>query len=121
METANAPSPRTPLHLEVSFKKNYARQPSKGVLRNISLTGAFLECRGESFRANEKIQLTFQVAGRERRIAATVIWCNSVGCGVKFSPASNRDVQIIDDLIYFVENDRTERRDVLNNIFKKAA
>lgn len=120
MEASTAPAPRTPLHLEVAFKKNYARQLSTGVLKNISLTGAFLECRGETFRANEKVQLTFVVAGRERRIAASVIWANSVGCGVKFQPNSNRDVQIVDDLIYFVEAGRSERRGVLDHIFKKA-
>lgn len=116
---SNAPAPRTPLHLEVSFKKNYARQASSAVLKNISLTGAFLECRGESFRANEKLNLTFIVAGRERKIAATVIWTNSAGCGVKFHPTSNRDVQIVDDLIYFVESGRDGRRNVLDNIFRK--
>lgn len=121
METSNVPAPRTPLHLEVSFKKNYARQVSSGVLKNISLTGAFLEFQDGSFRANEKLALTFVVAGRERKIAATVIWANSVGCGVKFHPNSNRDVQIVDDLIYFVENNRSERRGVLDSIFKKAA
>ncbi|MBX2988059.1 MAG: PilZ domain-containing protein [Bdellovibrionaceae bacterium] len=119
METSNAPAPRTSLHLDVSFKKNYARQLSHGVLKNISLTGAFLDCRNENFRANEKIQLTFVVAGRERRIAATVVWANSAGCGVKFHPTSQRDVQIVDDLIYFVEANRDGRRDVLDNIFKK--
>ncbi len=121
METSQLPAPRTPLRLEVSFKKNYARQVSSGVLRNISLTGAFLECSNESFRANEKVNLTFTVSGRERGIQAVVVWCNSVGCGVKFNPTSQRDVQIVDDLIYFVEENRTDRRSVLDNIFKKVA
>lgn len=121
METENMPAKRTPLNLEVTFKKNYARQPTSGLLKNISLTGAFLDCQAESFRTNEKIQLTFVVAGRERKIAATVIWVNSAGCGVKFQPNSNRDVQIIDDLIYFVESNRSDRRNVLDDIFKKVA
>lgn len=121
MEAENAPQPRTPLHLEVDFKKSYARQNSKGVLRNISLTGAFLECQANDVRAADKLQLTFIVAGRERKVAATVIWSNALGCGVKFHPNSNRDVQIVDDLIYFVENTRNERRDVLDSIFKKAS
>lgn len=50
---------------------------------------------------------------------ATVVWANSVGCGVKFMPVNNRDVQIVDDLIYFVEAQRTDRRDVLDKILKK--
>ena len=116
---SQTPAPRTPLNLDVSYKKNYARQVSKGVLKNISITGAFLESRQEKFRANEKLHLTFIVAGRERKIAATVIWANSAGCGVKFHPQSNRDVQIVDDLIYFVETGREGRRSVLDNIFKK--
>lgn len=119
METANVPAPRTALNLDVSFKKNYARQPLSGVLKNISLTGAFLECRLENFRPAEKLHMTFVVAGRERKIAATVVWANSAGCGIKFHPTSNRDVQIVDDLIYFVEANRDGRRSVLDNIFKK--
>lgn len=118
-ETAKLPAPRTPLDMEVSFKKNYAREEVRGRLRNISLSGAFLETTGESFRANEKIQLKFVVEGRERKVAASIIWVNSVGCGVKFLPTNNRDVQIVDDLIYYVENNRTSRRSVVDQIFKK--
>ena len=121
METNKVPAPRTPLYLEVGFKKNYARDEAKGILKNISLSGAFLEFRGESFRANEKLHLRFVVGGRERKIAASVIWCNSFGCGIKFMPTNNRDVQIVDDLIYFVENNREGRRDVLDKIFRKVA
>lgn len=121
METMNTPAPRTPLHLGVAFKKNYARQLSSGVLKNISLTGAFLECGAENFRPNEKIQLNFVVSGRERSVSATVVWSKSDGCGLRFNPASNRDVQIVDDLIYFVESNRTDRRSVLDSIFKKVS
>ncbi len=105
--------------MEVSFKKNYAREENKGRLRNISLSGAFLETTGDAFRANEKIQLRFVVEGRERKITAFVIWVNSVGCGVKFLPVNNRDVQIVDDLIYYVENSRSTRRTVIEQILKK--
>jgi hypothetical protein len=118
-ETAKVPAPRTPLDMEVSFKRNYAREETKGRLRNISLSGAFLETAGENFRANEKLHLKFVVEGRERKVAAFVIWANSLGCGVKFVPTNNRDVQIVDDLIYYVENSRSTRRTVVDQIFKK--
>lgn len=118
-DISSAPAPRTPLNLEVSFKRNYAREETKGTLKNISLTGAFLEFAGGEVRANEKLNLVFVVAGRERKVAAYVIWVNSVGCGVKFNPMNNRDVQIVDDLIYFVENSRTDRRSLMDTIFKK--
>lgn len=118
-DTVNVPAPRTPLNLEVSFKRSYAREETKGTLKNISITGAFLEFHGGHVRANEKLNLVFVVAGRERKVAAHVIWTNSAGCGIKFMPANNRDVQIVDDLIYFVENHRTDRRSLIDSIFKK--
>jgi hypothetical protein len=121
VDTAKHPAPRTPLFLEVGFKRNYAREDVRGILKNISLSGAFLEFSGESFRANEKLHLRFVVSGRERKIAASVVWRNSLGCGIKFMPANNRDVQIVDDLIYYVENNRDGRRDVLDKIFKKVS
>lgn len=118
-DTLKVPAPRTPLSLEVAFKRSYARDEAKGTLKNISISGAFLEYVGESIRANEKIHLKFIVAGRERKVPAFVIWANSAGCGVKFMPTNNRDVQIVDDLIYFVENSREDRRYVVDSIFKK--
>lgn len=121
METSQTPAPRTPLFIDVDYRKNYAREGTKGVLRNISITGAFLQYDGDSLRNGEKLFLKFQVAGRERTIQAMVIWSNSKGSGVKFLPSNNRDVQIVDDLIYFVESKRGGTKDILDQIFKKVA
>lgn len=121
MEALKNPAPRTPLNIEVDYKKNYAREESAGVLKNISLTGAFLLHQGEILKSGEKLSLKVKVSGRERSIPARVIWTNSAGAGVKFMPMNNRDVQIVDDLIYFVEEKRGDTREVLNNIFKKVA
>lgn len=118
---ATQPAQRTQLNLDVHFKKSYARNEAVGTLKNISITGAFLVCSEQQFRTNEKINLRFVVSGRERKVAAQVIWTNSSGCGVKFLPSNNRDVQIVDDLIYFVENYREDRRDVFETIVKKVA
>lgn len=119
MEMNKTPAQRTPLNLDVTFKKNYAREESKGSLKNISITGAFLQILGESFVIGEKVHLNFSVTGRERKIHAEIVWLNNFGAGIKFLPQNKRDVQIVDDLIYFVENQRSSRRDVLDNIFKK--
>ncbi len=119
MDQTKVPSPRTPLVLDVNFRKSYARDESTGTLLNISIGGAFLEFNGEALREGEKLQLRFVVSGRERKVPAVVIWSNNKGAGVKFVPANNRDIQIVDDLIYFVESSRTDRRSVLDNIFKK--
>lgn len=122
MEDAlHTPAPRTPLSLEVSYKRNYARETSVGVIKNISITGAFLEIDSSNVRANEKLNIILAVAGRERKVAASVVWTNDHGCGVKFLPHNNRDVQIVDDLIYFIESERTESREVMNSIFRRVS
>ena len=121
METDKTPAPRTPLHIQVEYRRNYAREDVSGTLKNISITGAFLHHRGEILKAGEKLSLHFRVSGRERSVHAMVIWTNSAGAGVKFLPTNNRDVQIVDDLIYYVEEKRTDTKEILNNIFKKVA
>lgn len=114
-----APAPRLPLRMEIEYRRSYARQSTKGTLRNISLTGAYLETMTEELQAADKVIITFVVSGRRRNINATIIWKNQAGCGIKFQPFNNRDVQIVDDLMYFVENSRADRRSVLEDIFKR--
>jgi hypothetical protein len=121
METSKGPAPRTPLRIQVQFRKNYARQESAGTLRNISLTGAFL-CHGAGELASgERLQLRVLVSGRERLISAKVVWTNRLGSGIQFLPQNNRDTQIIDDLIYFVESKRSGTKSILDQIFKRVA
>lgn len=120
MEIENSPARRIPLYINVEFKKNYARQNSKGILKNISLSGAFLggcmDCQAE-----DKLNVSFKVSGRLRNIQARVIWANSKGCGIQFIPVNNRDLQIVDDLMYFVESKRESTKTVLDSIFQKVA
>lgn len=113
---------RVPLEFPIEFKRNYARQKDAGVLRNISLTGAFLESQDlEHLLPEDKIVVTFAVTGRRRRIHASIIWKNQLGCGIRFHPSNNRDVQIVDDLIYFVQDKRSSQKTVLEDIFKWVA
>ena len=121
MEITNSPAPRTPLHLDVSFRRNYARQDISGILKNISLSGAFLEVSHHDLRVEEKVNLTFVVGSRERKISAQIVWKNSLGAGIRFMPMNNRDVQIVDDLIYYVESKRMGHRGILDGILKKVS
>ncbi len=122
VETENKPvAPRTPLNIDVAFRRSYAREETKANLKNISLSGAFLFHSGEKLGPGEKVQLTFSVSGRERAVQAVVVWTNTKGSGVKFLPLNNRDVQIVDDLIFYVESKRTGTKSVLDQIFKKVA
>ncbi len=115
------PAKRLPLILKVEFRKSYARQDAKGVLKNISLTGAFLETNLSDLAPTDKLIITFQVSERVRKMAGTVVWKNKSGCGIQFQPFNKRDVQIVDDLMYFVENRREDRKEVLDIILKQVA
>jgi hypothetical protein len=116
------PQPRIPLSMEIKFKKNYGRNTIPGILKNISLSGAFLKVDNISkVSHNEKISLVLEVAGRKRAITAYIIWQNSEGCGVSFRHSNNRDLQLVDDLMYFVENDRSERREFFADFLKIAS
>jgi len=88
-------------------------------LKNISLSGAFLEHELDGVSPGDKLQITFKVGGRTRKVNALIIWMNEAGCGVKFLPTNGRDVQIVDDLMYFVESGRENRRSLLGDIFKE--
>lgn len=120
-EVSSVPAPRTPLHLEVAYKKNYARSENMGYIKNISLTGAFLHTTGGEFKPRERLQVKLVVGDRERLVPALVVWSNSNGCGIKFIPNNNRDVQIVDDLIYFAENKRETYRDMFGYLLKNVA
>lgn len=120
MEETNMPAKRIPLQLDINYKKSYARQDSRGMLSNISISGAFLKTDSTKLQEKERIILYFEVSGRKRKIQANVVWKNNFGAGLQFQPFNNRDVQIIDDLMYFVESSRENRRSILDTIFKKA-
>ena len=122
METENKPAPRTKLSLNVQFKRSYARSEVTGTLKNLSVSGALLETPdATSLRANDKIQICFEVAGRKRKVPARIVWSKLNGFGIKFDHQSNRDIQIVDDLIYFVEASSAEKNEALSSLFKLVA
>ncbi len=115
------PAPRVPLQLPIEFRKNYSRKPDFGDLKNISLTGAFLIHNTEEIVVNDKINIHFKVSGRERTLNASVVWLSDNGCGLEFHPDNNRDVQIVDDLMYFVKGRRVKNKTVLEDIFSQVS
>ena len=121
MSETSKPASRLPLCLPIEFRKTYSRQANRGGLLNISITGAFLEHAADQLEINDKINIHFKVSGRERTLQALIVWKNTNGAGVRFNPDNNQDVQIIDDLMYFVNGRRESKKDVLDNIFTKIA
>lgn len=110
------PAPRLPLTLPIAFRKNYSRKMDQGHLRNISLSGAFLAHSSTEILTNDKLNICFKVSGRERVLQATVIWKNNSGAGLQFHPDNNRDIQIVDDLMYFVQDRRDKNKDIFDSI-----
>lgn len=116
------PAPRLPLQLPIEFRKNYSRKSDYGDLKNISLTGAFLVVANkDDIMINDKINIHFKVSGRERTLNASVIWLGEDGCGLQFHHDNNRDMQIVDDLMYFVQGRQQKNRNVLDEIFSKVS
>lgn len=120
-KTDQVPAPRIPLQMSVEFRKSYGRQNVKGILKNISLTGAFLETETLELAPEDKLILELVVSERRRKMVATIIWKTHKGCGVMFQPFNKRDTQLVDDLMYFVQNRREFRKGILDDIFKKAS
>lgn len=115
------PAPRLPLQLPIEFRKNYSRKSDYGDLKNISLTGAFLIHNSDEITINDKINIHFKVSGRQRTLNASVVWLSEHGCGLQFHPDNNRDVQIVDDLMYFVKGRRSKNKNVLDEIFEQVS
>jgi hypothetical protein len=122
VNTSNTPAPRLPVALDVSYRRSYGRRDEVAVLKNISLSGAFIEVDQEGeLLPNDKLLIAVVVSHRVRKIPAYVVWKNSAGCGIKFKHLNNRDQQIVDDLMYFIESSKHGQRTVLDSIFKKVA
>ena len=110
------PARRIRLALTVHYRKNYGRESLEGVLRNISLSGAFLETQTRKFEVGERLKLTLTVADRVRKLNAKVIWTAENGSGVQFDHFNNQDRQLVDDLMYFAETQRDVERSVFATI-----
>lgn len=114
------PAPRTVFNLEVQFRKSYARAISNGRLRNISLTGAYLECT-EFFHLQERFQFHFFIGGQLHFVAAETVWRSSNGYGVKFITIKKRDTRVIEDVVQIAESMRYGKQQLLSNILKSAS
>ncbi len=113
------PAPRVSLNVVVECRRTYAREAGNAQIKNISLTGALIEQGQTELNPQDKVHLLFRVSGRTRRLQATVIWTREKLAGVCFTPQNKRDIQIIDDFIYFIEEQKTNRKSVLEDIFKR--
>ncbi len=120
METEEQRAQRFSVEVDLDFKCNYARDFNKATIKNISTSGAMIRT-DIPLKLSEKINVFFKVSGRERKVAAQVVWIGDRGIGVKFNHFNNRDLQIVDDLIYFATEKNSSTKDLLENILSKVA
>jgi hypothetical protein len=118
--TDTQPAQRFDIEYDLDFKCNYARDYNKAMIRNISVSGALIKT-DIPLKPAEKINIFFKVSGRERKIPAEVVWISDKGIGVKFNHFNNRDIQIVDDLIYFATEKGGSTKDLLQNILNKVS
>ena len=114
------PSKRHALELSLEFKRNYARETSQAEIRNLSLSGALIKTT-EVLKPSEKIHVFLTVSGRRRKLQASVVWIGGGGVGIKFNHFNNRDLQIVDDIIYFATEKTTSTKSLLDNILSKVS
>ncbi len=118
-----------PAYLNVEYKKVYARDFTCGQLRHINNSEAYLSTPSipsknpisrdskKALKSQDKISIVLVLGERKRILQASVLSTDSRGARVKFHFLNNRDYQIIDDLIYFVEKAKESRRKKLHFIF----
>ncbi|MBK9293645.1 MAG: PilZ domain-containing protein [Oligoflexia bacterium] len=114
------PAERHNIDFDLDFKCNYARDFNKAQIKNLSVTGALIKT-DVALKPDERINVFVRISGRERKIPAKVVWIGERGAGIKFNHFNNRDIQIVDDLIYFVTEKGLSTKDLLQNILNKAA
>jgi len=114
------PSPRFNVDLAFEFKRNYARQTTKAEVCNISLTGALIKT-DVSLKPSEKVSVFLTVSGRTRKVAAKVVWVGDRGAGLQFQPFNSRDLQIVDDIIYYATEKTSSTKSLFDSILNKVA
>ena len=98
-------------NLNVEYKKKYARHLRIGRLRDISNSEAYLLTEDDKalFSLRDEISITLELGQRKRTLQASVIANDTQGVKVKFHFYNNREYQIIDDLIYFIEKSKRRK------------
>ena len=106
----------------VEYKKKYARHFQIGRLKDISNSEAYLLTKNNkaSLNLKDEISILFKLGERKRVIQASVISSDAHGVKLKFHFYNNKEYQIVDDLIYFIEKSKEERRQSLDLIFNQA-
>jgi Tfp pilus assembly protein PilZ len=114
------PAKRFNVELEFEFRRNYARKSDMALVKNLSVSGALVKT-DRPLKLSEKINVFLTVSGRKRRIPATVVWVGDRGVGLKFEHFNNRDLQIVDDILYYATEKSSSDKSLLDTILNKVA
>lgn len=97
-------APRIKVNYKIALKKLFSNNQDMVKIKNISMSGAFIEMSTEDFNTREMVGLNFVVSDRERVVQARIVWKSNEGIGVQFHPQNFQDQVIINDLIFFLQN-----------------
>jgi hypothetical protein len=112
---------RHQISLELEFKRSYGRQSEKANIKSISINGALVQV-DQPLRIGERLKVTLSVSDRVRKVPARVVYVGGEKeVGIRFEPFNNRDLQIVDDIIYFATEKSSTNRSLLENILSKVS
>ena len=99
-----ARAPRFKVDYSIALKKLFSNNQDMVKIKNISMSGAFIEMTTEEFNTRELVGLNFVVNDRERVVQARIVWKSKEGLGVQFIPQTFQDQVIINDLIFLLRH-----------------
>ena len=108
---------QSPEKIQVLIRKIYDRKNQPGSIKQISLEQALLSGNLQ-LEAEDRLFLAIKIGRRQRRLEAYVKKIDSSGTWIQFDLKSSQDLQFVDDLIYFEEQARCWRRQMMHNIFE---
>jgi hypothetical protein len=114
------PAQRFAVDISLEFRRNYSRNSDRAQVKNLSVTGALVKTE-MPLKLSEKINVFLTVSGRTRRVPAKVVWVGDRGVGLVFQHFNNRDLQIVDDIIYYATEKTSTDKSLLDTILSKVA
>ncbi len=112
---------RFPIKSEVVLHKNEDKRESKGVLKNLSINGAFIKTDSD-FKPFEKIHILISVDRNGKQLSADidaeVSRCDNTGIGIQFRNMDMKTFSAIKNMSEAFSREPEKLEKELENIFK---
>ncbi len=105
------------VNTKILFRPSYARKNYEGMLKHISPEGAFIETNLP--KSTKKLSITLSVANYQRKIDAEIMEHGPKGLNIKFTSLGNKDIQMIDDFMFFEKHNKKSKKNLLHYLLQK--